>query len=73
MNFSSSYHQHFPSNTFYSSYASDSSSMIYNPAYTYMAPPSNSIPSTSTPMHFNPYGRYPSSVYPTNNYNPAFF
>ncbi|CAF1661940.1 unnamed protein product [Adineta ricciae] len=73
MNFSSSYHQHFQANSFYSSYASDSSPMIYNPAYTYMNSAANPIPSTSTPMHFNPYGRYPSSVYPTNNYNPAFF
>jgi hypothetical protein len=24
-------------------------------------------------MHFNPYGRYPASVYPTNNYNTPFF
>ncbi|CAF1406298.1 unnamed protein product [Adineta steineri] len=73
MNFSTSYHQHFPSNSFYSSYASDPTPMIYNPAYTYMGPTSNQIPSTSTPMHFNPYGRYPTSVYQTNNYNPSFF
>jgi hypothetical protein len=43
MNFSTSYHQHFPSNSFYSSYASDPSSMIYNPAYTYMGTSSNPI------------------------------
>jgi hypothetical protein len=24
-------------------------------------------------MHFNPYGRYPTSVYQTNNYNTPFF
>jgi len=58
---------------FYSSYASDSSSMIYNPAYTYMGTASNQIPTASTPMHFNPYGRYPAAVYQTNNYNAPFF
>jgi hypothetical protein len=73
MNFSTSYHPQFSSNSFYSSYASDPSSMIYNPAYTYMGPTSNQIPTTSTPMHFHPYGRYPTSIYQTNNYNPAFF
>jgi hypothetical protein len=73
MNFSTSYHPQFSPNTFYSSYASDPSSMIYNPAYTYMNTTSNQIPSTSTPMHFNPYGRYPTSVYQTNNYNAPFF
>jgi len=73
MNFSTPYHHQFASNSFYSSYASDPSSMIYNPAYTYMGTTSNQIPSTSTPMHFNPYGRYPTSVYQTNNYNTPFF
>jgi hypothetical protein len=75
MNFSTPYHHHqFASNSFYSSYASDPSSMIYNPAYTYMGPSSNQIPtSSSNPMHFNPYGRYPTSVYQTNNYNTQFF
>jgi hypothetical protein len=73
MNFSTPYHHQFASNSFYSSYASDPSSMIYNPAYTYMGPPSNQIPASSTPMHFNPYGRYPTPVYQTNNYNAPFF
>jgi hypothetical protein len=74
MNFSTSYHHQFASNSFYSSYVSDPSSMIYNPTYTYMGTTtSNQIPSTSTPMHFNPYGRYPTSVYQTNNYNTPFF
>ncbi|CAF0878895.1 unnamed protein product [Rotaria sp. Silwood1] len=78
MNFTTSYphhhhHHQFSSNSFYSNYVSDPSSMIYNPAYTYMGTTSNPIPSTSTPMHFNPYGRYPTSVYQTNNYNTSFF
>ena len=73
MNFSSSYHPQFSSNSFYSSYASDPSSMIYNPAYTYMTPTSNQLATSSNPMHFNPYGRYPTTVYQTNNYNTPFF
>ena len=75
MNFPSTYHQHqqFPSNSLYSSYTSDPSSMIYNPAYTYMGSTSGQIPSTSSSMHFTPYGRYPPSVYQTNNYTTPFF
>lgn len=73
MHFPTSYHQQFASNSFYSNYASDPSAMLYNSAYTYMGTPSNSIPSASTRMHFNPYGRYPTAVYQANNYNTPFF
>ena len=72
-NLSTTYQHQFSSNSFYSNYVSDSSSMIYNPAYTYMGTTSNSIPSTSTPMYFNPYGRYPTSIYQTHNYNGSYF
>jgi hypothetical protein len=66
LNFPPIYHHHqFPSNSFYNTYPSDPSSMIYNPTYSYMGPTSGQ---TSSPMHFSPYGRYP-----TNNYNTPFF
>jgi hypothetical protein len=70
MNFPPTYYHQFPSNPLYSSYTSDPSSMIYNPAYSYMGSTSGQ---TSSSMHLNPYGRYPTSVYQTNNYNPPFF
>lgn len=71
MNFSSVYHPSFSSNPLYNhnnSYTSDATSMMYNSAYSYMNPPSVPMPATSSPIHFPPYG-----YYPTNNYHASFF
>ncbi|CAF2376576.1 unnamed protein product [Rotaria sp. Silwood2] len=63
-NFPSIYHHQFP----YNSYPNDSSSsMVYNPTYSYMGSTSGSA------MNFSSYGYYPTSVYSTNNYNTPFF
>jgi hypothetical protein len=72
---SHTYPYQFPNNALYAGYSSDPSTMMYNPAYNYIGSTSGPMPSTaaSTSMPFNPYGRYPSSVYYSNNYNPAFF
>jgi hypothetical protein len=51
----------FPSHSLYSSYPSDPSTMMYNPAYSYMGSTTHEAMPT-----FNPYGRYPSAVYYNN-------